>query len=439
MNLNINMKLVNENIGDILKPKKEDDIINDLSNKSIKQIVSSSSKSDIIWKSLLNKGVSIEELFRIAYEMKRGDGIDFAIKNGAKGEFLSDKELIENYLDQNSKLLPDFIINRIPADKIFNELNHEFRYSFNSDEQRNINYLTVLSKYLEKNSLPYEQLFKILDNSKSTEILDFLINKDLIDPVELYDELGDIKPHWGYDRKVQMNPLKRFMLKKYGDRFDLDFVIKQAVKYKLPEIVQDNKESLNDFYNDEQILRIALNPRLKFDSSFKDKAIDNVDLSKIKPFYELYEYLSDIRKYSDIETLLKNKKNTPALLLKIKKISNISNLLNKYTGGAALSPNSRQGAPVKEAIKNHDVELVKKYLDHPKISDNTLQGSFWAACTFGNKPIIKLFLNNPKINPAKHFPEALLRAADRGNVETLKELINDSRIKNEGPVRYSSR
>jgi len=427
-------KLVIESVGDVLKPKSEEDIINVFSKEKVNDLLANISKQGsypAFWKSLIGK-VNPEEMFRIALNSHAGVGLDVALQNGAKGDFVSDYDLIKSSLHlSDSNLFIRYLVDRIPF-KTFMSKIKDFHYS--SYGKKN-SIIEILMLYLEKNDVPDSTLYELINLFNSDEFLDFLVKKNPnLNIIKIYNDLKDEKTGYYSGNKTVINPLKAHILNNYADDLDTEFVIKESLKYKL-DIASKYLDHLKDYFSDEQILKIALENN--FSNQKVKEILNDVDLSKIKPNLNIYKHLIEINDLASMQQLvLHNKKNTPALISELKKLANklnpspIKNLILTNTSGQLGSPNARQGAAVKDAIKGGNIALVKQYLNHKDISKNTLQGSFDVACKIGTREIIRLFLDDSHVNPIENFPTCLMNAAEYSNVTVLEELIKDPRIKN---------
>lgn len=438
-NNNMKAKFINEGLENILSPKSDEDIINSLASQPIKKVIADFGDKEQTWKAIEKRGVSPEELFRIAFESGSGIGIDYAIKRGAKGTLLSDSELLDGFIKtQTSSKLFDLLKTRVSETQIFDEVSKKLKDIFKYSHRDFDGIIPFIIKF--KNKIPSDDLINALNeiDREKPSLMDALISEKIFKPKELFYGLRN-KTDW--QGRTSYNPNKTYILSKFPEAFEQDFLIKEAVKYNLTEIIKKVFDHLSDVYTDERILNIALKTG---STDLIRRALANVDLSKIKPNKILYNYFADQQDSESIKVLLKNPNNPPALLNGLERdisTSNtiIKNLFKNAKGAGGITPNAKQGAGLKEAIKTHDMPLIKRYMEHPNISQNTIYTSFWTVCEIGNKEIIQYFLNDRRVNPIDNFPECLERAAKYGNVETMIELVNDDRVKNHGRQRSTHR
>ena len=426
---NMKAKLVREGIEDILKPKDESEILNALKNSSVTEVIKKYGDDPVVWKSLAERGMNPEEMFRNAFSADSGVGVDYAIDHGAKGKYMSDQELIDGFLGiDKSKRIYDFIIKKIPPTKLYKSFDLGYKTFGGGSDDRLHNFVNFLSKNL--NVVPEEDLMKILQNGGEKKggnaIVDLIATK--MNPKKMFNGLRDTTNYRG--GKDYPHPAKEYLLKKYPASFSKEFIIRQAIKNKFTNIIIDNYEDLKDFYNAEQILKLMLKIE-RYD--YVKKTLKDVNLKKIHPNEKLYDYLDDEGDIESIEILLNSGNNSAALLQTLKGKSWGNRALSqmiKNTSSEKLSPNARQGAAVKEAVKKKDANLVKRYLAHPDISQNTMYNAFNAACAYGNQEIVQMFLDHDKIDPKSIWiPGLLVRAAEMANLDALQTLINDQRIK----------
>jgi len=90
----------------------------------------------------------------------------------------------------------------------------------------------------------------------------------------------------------------------------------------------------------------------------------------------------------------------------------------------------------KNYIRDGNIENIKELLKQgwdPSVDRND---PFFIACQYGQIEIVKLLLQDKRVNPASHDNSAIAEACREGNIEVINLLLKDSRVDPSGNSNY---
>jgi ankyrin repeat protein len=169
----------------------------------------------------------------------------------------------------------------------------------------------------------------------------------------------------------------------------------------------------------------------------KDACPDGIEYAK--RFYNLKDFLKSDN-FGNVNWFLRNINNEPENLLLIAHKQNAFILAYEYgyhevvkllLQDPRVNPSDNSNSAIRYASDKGYLEIVKLLLQDPRVdpSDDGNQAIRWASY-YGHLEVVKLLLKDSRVDPLADSNSAIINSCNRGHHEVVKLLLQDPRVKN---------